>query len=76
MEILYCKKCHEKKCGENFGKTVARLEAIKGVESVQNYCISYCGPGRKQYFCTIDDELVVAQTLEELIKNIEEYNDN
>ncbi len=73
MEVIYCKKCHERKRLGNFEDTLRKINNLENVSSVRGDCISYCGPGKKEFFSLVDDELVSGTTLEDLINNIKEF---
>lgn len=73
MQVIYCKKCHERKRGANFNDVLNKIAKLKNVTQVSDECISYCGPGRTEYFSLVDDELISGESLEDLLKNIEEF---
>lgn len=72
MEVIYCKKCHLKKRVESFESVCEKMSKLDQVSEVNDYCLSYCGPGRGKFFCAYDDELIVKDTLDELISEIGE----
>lgn len=76
MKINYCKKCHDAKRIKSLEKVVEELTNIVGHEfEVSNRCASFCGPGKKSFFVTIDDDIIEADTYDELITLVKEYCD-
>jgi len=76
MKVSYCKKCHDKKRIKNINDVNDDIKKVVKCEEVTEECQSYCGPGTKKHFVTIEDEIIEADTYEELIKNLEEKYDN
>ncbi len=75
MELKYCRKCHERKLIGNFKKQVTLLEEVNDIEVIEG-CISYCGPGRLEYACMIDEEIISAKNFEDLLVLVKEQYDN
>ncbi len=73
MNLTYCKKCHDRKMVGSFESVVKIFEKMEHISSVGEACTSYCGPGRSEYHVIVDDELISTKTLEQLIKEVEEY---
>ncbi len=71
-EIIYCKKCHIKKREMSYENACKTLEQNSGYKVVDK-CTSSCGLGKKNYFAEIDEDLLVGENFEELLKEIEEY---
>ncbi len=72
MDVIYCKKCHIRKRGIDYNKAADEIKEILGADSVDDICVSYCGPGAKEYFAVVEDELVTADTYEELLTTLKE----
>ncbi len=74
-KIIYCKKCHKKK---RFGSYEEAIEKIgkASKREVSDKCTSSCGLGKKSFFVEIEEELLVADSFENLLNEIEEYNEN
>lgn len=76
MKINYCKKCHDAKRIKSLEKVVDELTNIVGHEvEVSTRCASFCGPGKKSFFVTIDDDIIEADNYDELITLVKEYSD-
>lgn len=76
MKINYCKKCHDAKRIKSLEKVVEELTNIVGHDvEVSTRCESFCGPGKKSFFVTIDDDIIEADTYDELITLVKEYCD-
>lgn len=76
MKINYCKKCHDAKRIKSLEKVVEELTDIVGHEvEVSTRCTSFCGPGKKSFFVTIDDDIIEADNYDELITLVKEYCD-
>ncbi len=71
MEVIYCKKCHEAKRTKNYDKAVEEIQTITNAEEVEDYCMSYCGPGTKEHFAVVDDEIISSDTYEGLLNKLE-----
>ncbi len=70
MDVIYCKKCHDRKRVKNYDAATAEIQAVTGAEYVDDLCVSYCGPGAKNHFAVVDDEIIGADTYEELIEEL------
>ncbi len=71
MEVIYCKKCHEAKRTKNYDVAVTEIKAASSAKEVDDYCMSYCGPGVKEHFAVVDDEIISSETYDGLIKELE-----
>ena len=71
MEIYYCKKCHLRKNEEDYQKFIKKIETNFNVK-VEEGCFSFCGPGKSLFSVSINDEVIVADNKEELLKKIGE----
>lgn len=76
MDVIYCKKCHERKRIKKYESAIEEIKTNLGVEEVDNVCMSYCGPGKKEHFIVIDDEIIANDTYDGLIEDIKEYHGN
>ncbi len=70
MDIVYCKKCHDRKRVKNYEAATAEIMAITGSGYVDDLCMSYCGPGAKEHFAVVDDEIIEADSYEQLIEEL------
>ncbi len=70
MEIIYCMKCHQKRRFKAYEDVVKDIKDNTGAQIVESQCVSFCGPGGKNHFCVIDDQLVVDQDYQEFIKKL------
>ncbi len=68
MEVIYCKKCHEKKQSINFEEALHILNKALISHDVKEGCLSACGYGKSKYFAEVDSELYMADSFEELVK--------
>lgn len=76
MDVIYCKKCHERKRVKKYEAACDEIQQITGAKNIDDYCVSYCGPGAKEHFAVIDDEIIEANSYDDLIKELKKYNDN
>ncbi len=74
-KIIYCEKCHKKKRFGSYEDAIKNINKISDYEVV-NMCTSSCGLGKKKFFVEIEDELIVANDFNELLKKIKEYDEN
>jgi uncharacterized protein YuzB (UPF0349 family) len=76
MKVSYCKKCHDKKRIKNIKEVNNDIKSVVKCNEVTEECQSYCGPGSNIYFVTIEDEIIEANSYDELINNLKEKYDN
>lgn len=76
MKINYCKRCHEAKRLKNIEEVHKDIKKCCDDDvEITDKCASFCGPGKKTYFVTIDDDVIEADSYEELMQLIKEYYD-
>ncbi len=73
MQAIYCEKCHNKKMIGHVSDVLNKIEKMEHISSVSRSCISYCGPGKENFFALVDDELITGDTLDEMLQKIEEF---
>ncbi len=73
MDVIYCKKCHDRKRIKSYESVVDEIKATTGCEYVDDVCMSYCGPGAKEHFVVVDDEIIATDSYEELIKELKNF---
>lgn len=61
-----CKSMKNQRLSEKLAKAFPQAQ-------IQMKCQSYCGPGSRQPFVMINDDIITAQTVDMLIKEIEKY---
>lgn len=77
MIIKYCKKCHLAKRSKNLENVNLEFKKILGDDVIiKNICISCCGPGKKKFLIEIDEEVIEANSYEELIAKLKENYGN
>lgn len=79
IKINYCRKCHDAKRLKNIDEVIKDITNIVNREDVEvtQRCASFCGPGKKKYFVTIDgDDIIEADTYEQLLINLKGYYEN
>ncbi len=67
-EIIYCRKCHVKKRDMSYEKAVEAIRKIYPDYKVIDQCMSTCGLGKKQYFMEKEDEIIMADSFEQLLE--------
>ncbi len=72
MEVIYCKKCHETKRTKNYDVACKEIKTAMNIDEVDDYCMSYCGPGTKEHFAVVDDEIISSTSYEGLIDELKE----
>lgn len=70
MDVVYCKKCHERKRVKKYEAATEEIKSITGAKYVDDLCVSYCGPGAKEHFAVVDDEIIEADSYDELIEEL------
>lgn len=74
MKAIYCQKCHEKKRSIQFGKAYEQLAESLGEIQLVEGCLSACGYGKDKFFLEIDEEFIVADSFDELLQKVEDYD--
>ncbi len=70
MDVVYCKKCHDRKRVKQYEAATEEIMSVTGAEYVDDLCVSYCGPGAKEHFAMVDDEIIEANSYDELIEEL------
>lgn len=72
ITISYCDMC--KRRGDQVKAHLApRLKKEFPEAEFVVQCLSFCGPGSKKPFVYVNDELIYAETDDELIQEIKDY---